>query len=80
MKKVIFIILFILSASSAHSEITTKKQADEFLEQYCVVLINEISKADEKLTEHAAKEDWDGFYKTGAWLSGVADVYSKLCK
>ena len=80
MKKVIFSVLFMLLASSAHSDITTKKQADEFLEKYCVALINEISKADEKLTEQAAKEDWDGFYKTGAWISGVAYVYSKLCK
>ena len=80
MKKIIFIILITLLASSAHSEITTKTQAEKFLEHYCVALINEIAKADEKLTEQAAKEDWDSFYKTGAWISGVADVYSKLCK
>ena len=28
----------------------------------------------------AAKEEWEDFMKTGYWIGGLADVYSKLCK
>ncbi len=79
MKKIL-IGFILLNAFNAHAEIKTKEQADKFLDGYCIALVNEIEKAVEKQKIQAKKEDWEDFMKTGAWISGVADVYAKLCK
>lgn len=69
-----------LGASAHSQEITTEEQAEQFLKQYCVALVNEISKAVNLQTKHAAKKDWDKFMEQGDWIAGVADVYGNLCK
>lgn len=79
MKKILVFILFI-STFNTQAEITTKEQADKFLNSYCIALVNEIEKAVEKQKKQAKDNDWDNFMKTGAWISGISDVYSKLCK
>ncbi len=79
MKKIL-IATFLLSTFSAQAEIKTKEQADKFLNGYCIALVNEIEKAAEKQKNQAEKEDWIRFTETGTWISGIADVYNKLCK
>ena len=79
MKKIFTGILMFI-ALSAHAEIKTKEQADKFLDGYCIALVNEIEKAVEKQKIQAKKEDWENFMKTGAWISGISEVYSNLCK
>jgi len=79
MKKIFFIV-FLTATFNVNAEITTKEQADKFLDKYCIALVNEIEKAVEKQKQQAAKEDWQEFFKTGGWIDGVAGVYSKLCK
>ena len=79
MKKTLFILLVAFTCN-ASAEITTKEQADKFLDQYCIALVNEIEKAVDKQKVLASKEDWESFMETGAWIGGIADVYSKLCK
>jgi hypothetical protein len=78
--KTIFIGLFLLSTYSAHAEIKTKEQADNFLNGYCIGLVNEIEKAVGKQKQQAAQQDWKKFMETGSWIVGIADVYNKLCK
>ena len=79
MKK-IFALTCLLTTFNVQAEITTKEQADKFLHDYCIALVNEIEKAVEKQKVLANKENWDEFMKTGAWISGISDIYSKLCK
>ncbi len=72
-----FLLVF---SSQVNAEIKTKEQADKFIGDYCVSLVNEIQKAVIRQGDLAKEEKWDEFMKTGTWISGVADVYSKLCK
>lgn len=73
-----FALLFSIAAQS--QEIKTEAEAEAFLQQYCVSLINEIAKAVELQEEYAAGEEWDKFMEQSAWISGVADVYGNLRK
>ena len=44
MKKILFS-FSLLATSSVNAEITTREQADKFLDNYCIALVNEIQKA-----------------------------------
>ncbi len=82
MKNLLCPILLIASlyTSTANAEITTEKEAEKFLESYCIALINEIQIASQKQEALAKKEQWEEFFEQGVWIAGVADVFSKLCK
>ncbi|MEM8942191.1 MAG: hypothetical protein AAGC91_08540 [Pseudomonadota bacterium] len=69
-----------VSASAKAQEITTAAEAQDFLDDYCVALVNEISKAVDRQKGHAEREEWDKFMEQGAWIAGVSDVYGNLCK
>lgn len=70
----------VFSALSHAQDITTESQAEAFLKNYCVALINEVAKATKLQEQYAAQEAWDEFMEQGAWISGLADVYGNLCK
>jgi hypothetical protein len=53
MKKILFI-FSLMATSSVNAEITTREQADKFLDNYCIALVNEIQKAVEKQKQQAA--------------------------
>ncbi len=79
MKKIIFIIMLFFSFS-VNAEITTKEQADEFLSEYCIELVNGIQESKNKAEVQISEGDFKGFLETAGWIGGIADVYSKLCK
>ncbi|MEM8562991.1 MAG: hypothetical protein AAGF57_12185 [Pseudomonadota bacterium] len=74
---VIAIMLF--TARVVATEIDSAEQADAFLDQYCVALVNEIAKAVKRQESYSAKDEWQKVGEQGAYIAGVADVYSKLC-
>jgi len=91
MKKICFVALFYLCISgNAFAEITTKKQAEEFINQYCISLVNEFKKtlevkqSLEKNAEKAGEEDLAALLLTGVATSNdierFVDIYTKLCK
>ena len=71
----LFSLLFITSIS--HAEITTQKEADVFLEKYCIALVGEIERSYVKQNNHVFKKDWKG--NNAISINELADVYSKLC-
>lgn len=79
-----FFILFIFSTlaftSPIFSEIKTKDDAESFLNTYCIKVVNEIEKSYIRQLEAANSSDWETFGKEGAWIGGLSDIYSKLCK
>jgi len=79
MKKYFLIVALTLS-SSASAEISTEEDAAKFLRKYCITLVNEISKAVDSQKVHASRGEWEEFMKQGAYISGVSNVYSNLCK
>lgn len=91
MKKIFFVLLItILSSSYSNAEITTKKQADDFINQYCISLVNEFEKALEfnnaimKEDELEGEDEFSGLLLagvlTGAEINRIIEVYIKLCK
>ena len=69
----------IFTIATQSQEIKTEAEAEAFLQEYCVSLINEIAKAVELQKGYAAREEWDEFMEQSAWIAGVADVYGNLC-
>jgi hypothetical protein len=74
----IAIILF--TAQAFATEIETQAQADAFLDNYCIALINEVAKAVKRQDAHSVKNEWQQVGEQGTYIAGVADVYSKLCR
>ena len=82
MKKNIFIIIFLTCAFSSISlaQVNNKKEADEFLNFYCLELVKTIESSYYDQVEAAKLNSWETFMEKGRWIEGVAGVYSKLCK
>ena len=79
-----FFILLIFSTlgftSPIFSEIKTMDDAESFLNTYCIKVVNEIEKSYLRQLKAADSSDWETFGKEGAWIGGLSDIYSKLCK
>ena len=79
-----FFILFIFSTlaftSPIFSEIKTREDAESFLNTYCIRVFNEIKKYYLRQLKAANSSDWETFGKEGAWIGGLSDIYTKLCK
>ena len=79
-----FFILFVFStlavSSPIFSEIKSREDADYFLNTYCIKVVNEIEKSYLRQLKAANSSDWETFGKEGAWIGGLSDIYSKLCK
>lgn len=91
MKKICIVaLLFFFLGGNVHAEITTKKQAEEFINQYCISLVNEFKQnlearnELEKNVETLEKEDLAALLITGvAAVSDIdrfIDVYTRLCR
>ena len=83
--KVVFSFLFLILISNefllkSQAKIKTKLEADNFLNEYCIEIVNAIKEAYE--TQIIALEDNDlkKFGEQGHWIGGLSDIYSKLCK
>ncbi|MCX2983111.1 hypothetical protein EYC98_19795 [Halieaceae bacterium IMCC14734] len=80
MKNVLLALIIVLTTNHAlAAEIESKADADAFLAKYCVALINEIAEAVKRQEDHSKKNEWQQVGEQGAYIAGVADVYSKLC-
>ncbi len=65
---------------STNARLKNKDDANKFLNEYCVEIVNAIKEAYE--TQIIAIEDKDlkQFNEQAVWIGGLSDVYSKLCK
>ena len=65
---------------TSKAKIRTRDQSDNFLNEYCIEIVNAIKEAYE--TQIIALEDNDlkKFGEQGHWIRGLSDIYSKLCK
>ena len=65
---------------TSKAKIRTRDQSDNFLNEYCIEIVNAIKEAYE--TQIIALEDNDlkKFGEQGHWIGGLSDIYSKLCK
>jgi hypothetical protein len=70
----------VLGASHVYAEVKTQKDADAFLNKYCVELVSAIEDQYEEQKVLAVEERWQEFFEKGALIAGIAEVYSNLCK
>ena len=64
----------------SQAKIKTKVEADNFLNQYCIEIVNAIKEAYETQIISIENNDLKKFGEQGLWIGGLSDVYSKLCK
>ena len=76
--------LFILISNDfflkSHAKLKTKVEADNFLNEYCIEIVNAIKDAYETQIISIKNNDLKKFGEQGRWIGGLSDVYSKLCK
>ena len=83
--KLIFSFLFLILISNefllkSQAKIKTKLEADNFLNEYCIEIVNAIKEAYETQIIAIKNNDLKKFGEQGRWIGGLSDVYSKLCK
>lgn len=83
--KIIFSIfsLFLLSNEfllTSQAKIKTKLESDNFLNEYCIEIVNAIKEAYEIQIISIKNNDLKKFGEQGRWIGGLSDTYSKLCK
>ena len=83
-KVVFFFLLLILISNEfllkSQAKIKTKLEADNFLNEYCIEIVNAIKEAYETQIIAIKNNDLKKFGEQGRWIGGLSDVYSKLCK
>ena len=81
-KIIFFSLILIVNLLSLESQakIKTKIEADNFLNQYCIEIVNAIKEAYETQISALNENDLKKFGEQGRWIGGLSDIYSKLCK
>ena len=80
-KRFFFLIIFILSFNSISSaQVNNEEEAEKFLKFYCIELVKTIESSYYEQVEAAKLNNWETFMKKGRCITGVAEVYSNLCK
>ena len=83
--KLIFSFLFLILISNefllkSQAKIKSKLEADNFLNEYCIEIVNAIKEAYEIQIISIKNNDLKKFGEQGRWIGGLSDTYSKLCK
>ena len=79
-KFVLLILMLFFSLNVNASNISTKKEADNFIANYCIEIVNGIHDAKNRAEIKIKNGDNKGFVQEGTFISVLADLYSKLCK
>ena len=77
-----FFLLILISNEfllKSQAKIKTKLEADNFLNEYCIVIVNAIKEAYETQIISIKNNELGKFREQGLWIGGLSDVYSKLC-
>ena len=81
MKKVLGVLITtLLLPLGVQAGITTKTEAENILDEYCIELVSTIKDSYESQKLAIKSNDWKTFGDKGRWIVGVSDIYSKLCK
>ena len=81
MKQLFFVALISISCSGfANAEITTKKQADQFITKYCISLVNKLEKTLKIKKGIKGDEEILELLVASTEPDQIIDTYIKLCK
>ena len=83
-KKAFLIVSILLIYSdlilSTNAKLKNKDDANKFLNEYCIEIVNAIKEAYETQVIAIEEKDLKKFSEQALWIGGLSDVYSKLCK
>ena len=65
---------------TSQAKIKNRVESDNFLNEYCIEIVNAIKEAYETQIISVKNNDFKKFGEQGRWIGGLADIYSKLCK
>tara|TARA_B100001250_G_C19762418_1_gene773118 strand:- start:771 stop:1016 length:246 start_codon:yes stop_codon:yes gene_type:complete len=74
------LIAVLLCPIGVQAGISSKTEANKFLDQYCIALVETIKESYESQLSAVKTKDWKTFGEKGRWIHGVSEVYSNLCK
>ena len=72
-----FLIVF-FSPSHGKAEVNSVEEANEFLTNYCLVLVGEIEKSSQKQIDALERNRMLEFTKVGQWIFGISELYQNL--
>ena len=83
--KIVFSICSLIFLSNeffftSYAKIKTRVESDNFLNEYCIEIVNAIKEAYETQIVSVKNNDFKKFGEQGRWIAGLSDIYSKLCK
>ncbi len=78
----IFSIILLINQflNTSQAKIKTRVESDNFLNEYCIEIVNAIKEAYETQIISVKNNDFKKFGEQGRWIGGLSDIYSKLCK
>ena len=82
--KVVFFIISLLLLNefliSANAKLKSVDESQEFLNTYCLEIVNAIKDAYEIQKVSIDENDLKEFYRQGNWIGGLSNVYGNLCR
>jgi len=72
-----FLIVFFIP-SYGKAEVNSVEEANEFLTNYCLVLVSEIEKSSQKQIDALERNRMLEFTKVGQWIFGISELYQNL--
>ena len=82
--KVVFFIISLLLLNefliSANAKLKSMDESQEFLNTYCLEIVNAIKDAYEIQKVSIDENDLKEFYRQGNWIGGLSNVYGNLCR
>ena len=78
--KLIIIGFLIACFSPSHGKAEAKslEEANQFLTNYCLVLVGEIEKSSQKQIDALERNRMLEFTKVGQWIFGISELYQNL--
>ena len=72
-----FLIVFFIP-SHGKAKVNSVEEANEFLTNYCLVLVGEIEKSSQKQIDALERNRMLEFTKVGQWIFGISELYQNL--
>ena len=72
-----FLIVFFIP-SHGKAKVNSVEEANEFLTNYCLVLVSEIEKSSQKQIDALERNRMLEFTKVGQWIFSISELYQNL--
>ena len=75
---IIGLLIIFYSPSHGKADVNSVEEANEFLTNYCLVLVGEIEKSSQKQIDALERNRMLEFTKVGQWIFSISELYQNL--